>query len=149
MRFTGSIWFGLVYLRLKQTCIQDIAHAILEAYSRVLGNVAFGILSRIGDISQEDVSRDPNSPMAANSLPGVNLAGISGISISNISTRHTLIDKMDKVEGKFGLLKAEKASYTAFLSDEPNSNSVTATPSRSPRCFMGKEVCFTPPEMSP
>ncbi|KAJ9556198.1 hypothetical protein OSB04_010812 [Centaurea solstitialis] len=49
---------------------KDIAHAILEAYSRVLGNVAFGILSRIGDISQEDVSSDPNSPMAANSLPG-------------------------------------------------------------------------------
>ncbi|XP_024986701.1 rop guanine nucleotide exchange factor 14-like [Cynara cardunculus var. scolymus] len=128
---------------------KDIAHAILEAYSRVLGNVAFGILSRIGDISQEDVSSDPNSPMAANSLPGVNLSGISGISVSNISTRHTLIDKMNNIEGKLGLLKAEKASYTAFLSDEPNSNSVTGTPSRSPRCCMGKEVCFTPPKMSP
>ncbi|KAI3707329.1 hypothetical protein L6452_25750 [Arctium lappa] len=128
---------------------KDIAHAILEAYSRALGNVAFGILSRIGDISQEDVLSDPNSPMATNSLPGVNLAGISGISISNISTRHTLIDKMNNIEGKFDLLKAETASYTAFLSDEPNTNSVTTTPSRSPRCCMGKEVCFTPPKMSP
>ncbi|KAF5815679.1 putative PRONE domain, Rop guanine nucleotide exchange factor [Helianthus annuus] len=49
---------------------KDVAHAIIEAYSRVLGNLAFSILTRIGDISQEDVLSDPDSPMATNSTPG-------------------------------------------------------------------------------
>ncbi|KAK9079943.1 hypothetical protein SSX86_001618 [Deinandra increscens subsp. villosa] len=34
---------------------KDIAYAILEAYSRVLGNLAFNILTRIGDICEVDV----------------------------------------------------------------------------------------------
>ncbi|XP_071705497.1 rop guanine nucleotide exchange factor 14-like [Rutidosis leptorrhynchoides] len=129
---------------------KDIAHAILEAYSRVLGNLAYNILTRIGDICQRDVSIDPNSPMAKYSLAGVNVAGILGTSVSSISSaRHITVDKMDNIEGKLSLLKAEKASYNSTLSDETSSNSVTATPSRSPRCCIGKEVCFTPPDMTP
>nr|GEW68538.1 Rop guanine nucleotide exchange factor 14-like isoform X1 [Tanacetum cinerariifolium] len=116
---------------------KDIAHAILEAYSRVLGNLAFKILARIKDISQEDVSTDPNSPLATNGNPGVNVYGISSISMSNKSGRSTLIDN---IEGKFSLLKAEKASYSALLIDETNNNSVTATPSRGPRCCIGDYV---------
>nr|XP_043635765.1 rop guanine nucleotide exchange factor 14-like [Erigeron canadensis]XP_043636467.1 rop guanine nucleotide exchange factor 14-like [Erigeron canadensis] len=119
---------------------KDIAHAILEAYSRVLGNLAFNILARIGDICQADVSVDPNSPLAKISLPGLNVYGISGISISSISARYTSVDKMNSIEGKLSLLKDEKASYTSALSDETYTNSVTATPSRSPRCCMGKEA---------
>ncbi|KAL8244644.1 hypothetical protein R6Q59_010902 [Mikania micrantha] len=122
---------------------KDIAYAILEAYSRVLGNLAFNILTRFGDICQEDVSVDPNSPMAMYSLPGVK---ITGICISSVSSRHILFDKMNNIEGKLSLLKAEKASYTACLSDDTNADSVTATPSR---CCIGKEVCFTPTKMSP
>ncbi|PWA98936.1 RHO guanyl-nucleotide exchange factor 14 [Artemisia annua] len=125
---------------------KDISHAILEAYSRVLGNLAFKILARIEDICQEDVSTDPNSPLATSSLPGVNVYGISSISMSNKSARSTLIDT---IEGKFSLLKAEKASYSALLIEETSNNSVTATPSRSPRCCIAKEVCFTPRTMSP
>ena len=34
--------------------LQDVGHSIVEAYSRVLGNVAFSILERIGDVLQED-----------------------------------------------------------------------------------------------
>ncbi|KAI7752976.1 hypothetical protein M8C21_026717, partial [Ambrosia artemisiifolia] len=56
---------------------KDVAHAIIEAYSRVLGNLAFSILTRIGDISQEDVLSDPDSPMATNSTQGLNIPGIS------------------------------------------------------------------------
>lgn len=118
----------------------------MEAYSRVLGNLAFNILARIEDICQEDVSTDPNSPLATNSLPGVNVYGISSISMSNKSARSTLIDN---IEGKFSLLKAEKASYSALLVDETSNNSVTPTPSRSPRCCIAKEDCFTPRTMSP
>ncbi|KAL4565194.1 hypothetical protein LXL04_029279 [Taraxacum kok-saghyz] len=46
---------------------KDVAHAILEAYSRVLGNLAFSILTRIGDVSQEDMLSNPT-----NSLQGAN-----------------------------------------------------------------------------
>ncbi|KAM0043697.1 putative PRONE domain, Rop guanine nucleotide exchange factor [Helianthus debilis subsp. tardiflorus] len=115
---------------------KDIAYAILEAYSRVLGNLAFNILARIGDICHEDESVDPNSPMPM---------GFSGI----VSARHTLFDKMNYIDGKLSLLKVEKASYTPFLGDETNTDSIAATPSRIPHCCIGKEVCYTPPKMSP
>ncbi|KAI3505398.1 hypothetical protein L1887_27527 [Cichorium endivia] len=111
---------------------KDVAHAILEAYSRVLGNLAFSILTRIGDVSQEDILSDPNSPMATNCLSGA----IIPISTSNTMATHTLIDKMDKIEGKTSPLKAQEASHISFLSDEPNRRSVTSTPSRSGGCCL-------------
>ncbi|KAJ0898283.1 putative PRONE domain, Rop guanine nucleotide exchange factor [Helianthus annuus] len=110
---------------------KDIAYAILEAYSRVLGNLAFNILARIGDICHEDEAVDPNSPMPL---------GFSGI----VSARHTLFDKMNYIDGKLSLLKAKKASYTPFLGDETNTDSIAATSSRIPHCCIGKEVCYTP-----
>ncbi|KAK1430738.1 hypothetical protein QVD17_13694 [Tagetes erecta] len=75
----------------------DVAHAIIEAYSRVLGNLAFSILTRIGDISQEDVLSDPDSPMATKSTTGVNISRNLGVSKLNINASHTLIDKMDNI----------------------------------------------------
>ncbi|XP_076906216.1 rop guanine nucleotide exchange factor 14-like [Bidens hawaiensis] len=63
---------------------KDVAHAIIEAYSRVLGNLAFSILTRIGDISQEDFLSDPDSPLATNITQGV-----SGVSRTNIKAGHT------------------------------------------------------------
>ncbi|KAI7728666.1 hypothetical protein M8C21_010232 [Ambrosia artemisiifolia] len=98
---------------------KDIAHAILEAYSRVLGNLAFTVLTRIEDICQEDVSADPNSPLATNSHPGV-----SGIFMSSVSARYTLFDKLNYKDGRLSLLEAEKASYTSFLGVETNTISV-------------------------
>ncbi|KAI3804554.1 hypothetical protein L1987_26187 [Smallanthus sonchifolius] len=106
---------------------KDVAHAIIEAYSRVLGNLAFSILTRIGDISQEDVLSDPNASMATNSTQGVNSTGSL-----NIKTRHALIDKMDSTEGKLSSLKTEAASYTA-------------TPSTSSGCCLGKEAYLDTP----
>ncbi|GKA02038.1 Rop guanine nucleotide exchange factor 14-like protein [Tanacetum coccineum] len=127
----------------------DVAHAIIEAYSRVLGNLAFSILTRIGDVSQEDILSDPDSPMATNSLLRANIPGISGISSSNTKTKHTLIDKMDNIEGKSSLLKTEEASHTGLLSDEPSIRSATTTPSRSSGCCLGKEAYFSTPTDSP
>ncbi|KAF5774503.1 putative PRONE domain, Rop guanine nucleotide exchange factor [Helianthus annuus] len=127
---------------------KDVAHAIIEAYSRVLKNLAFSILTRIGDISQEDVLSDPNSPMAKNSLIGVNIPSIVGVSSSNTKARRTLIDKMDTIEGKLSLLKTKEASDTALLSDESNLRSVTATPSTSSGC-VGKESYFSSPTDTP
>ncbi|XP_062147035.1 rop guanine nucleotide exchange factor 14-like isoform X2 [Alnus glutinosa] len=42
---------------------KDVGHSILEAYSRVLGNLAYSILFRIRDILEEDGLSNPNSPV--------------------------------------------------------------------------------------
>ncbi|KAG7031638.1 Rop guanine nucleotide exchange factor 14 [Cucurbita argyrosperma subsp. argyrosperma] len=47
---------------------KDVGHSILEAYSRVLGNLAYSILTRIVDVLQEDALRSSiarNSPNMA------------------------------------------------------------------------------------
>ncbi|MFS7923271.1 hypothetical protein Hanom_Chr03g00258721 [Helianthus anomalus] len=49
---------------------------------------------------------------------------------------------MDGIEMKLSLLKTGEASYTAFIS-EPNRRPVTATPSRSFGCGLGKEAYFS------
>ncbi|PSR91732.1 Rop guanine nucleotide exchange factor like [Actinidia chinensis var. chinensis] len=55
---------------------KDVGHSILEAYSRVLRNLAFKILSRIGEILQEDVISNPKSPLTTCCFP-VNFTGNS------------------------------------------------------------------------
>ncbi|KAL8259888.1 hypothetical protein R6Q59_027841 [Mikania micrantha] len=128
---------------------KDVAHAIIEAYSRVLSNLAFSILTRIGDISQEDILSDPNSPMTINRLHCLNISNIPCISSSNLNAKHTLIDKMDSMEGNLSLLKTEEASDTSLLSDEPNRRSVTATASTSSACCLGTESYFSSPTNTP
>ena len=42
--------------------MQDVGHAIVEAYSRVLVGVAFSILSRVAEIMlEDDLIKKPNS----------------------------------------------------------------------------------------
>lgn len=90
---------------------QDVAHAILEAYSRVLGNLAFSILTRIGDVSHEDMLSNPDSSN------GTNRGETISIPSSNTkASSHTLIDKMDNIEGKMNFLKTEEDSHVIFLS---------------------------------
>ncbi|XP_020694626.1 rop guanine nucleotide exchange factor 14 isoform X1 [Dendrobium catenatum] len=43
---------------------KDVGHSILEAYSKVIVNLAFSILSRIGDILQEDDLKKPPTPIS-------------------------------------------------------------------------------------
>ncbi|KAK9067868.1 hypothetical protein SSX86_011979 [Deinandra increscens subsp. villosa] len=128
---------------------KDVAYSIIEAYSRVLRNLAFSILTRIGDISQEDILSDPDSPMAKKCLLGVNITGIPDIAVPYIKTRDTPTDQMDSIEGKISLLTTEEAPDTAFLSDEPNRRSVTATPSTSSGCCLGTETLFSSPMDTP
>lgn len=111
--------------------------------------MAFSILTRIGDIFQEDVLSDPNSPIATNGFPGGNIPAISVICSWNTNATHTLIDKMDSIEGKSNLLKTEEDSDTAFLSDETIRRSVTTTPSRSSGCCLGKDAYFSSPKDTP
>ncbi|EPS63690.1 hypothetical protein M569_11093, partial [Genlisea aurea] len=56
---------------------KDVGHSILEAYSRVLSNLAFSILIRIGDVLQRDIVSNPNSPAAMSHLVGERIPGLS------------------------------------------------------------------------
>ncbi|XP_019445181.1 PREDICTED: rop guanine nucleotide exchange factor 14-like isoform X2 [Lupinus angustifolius] len=77
---------------------KDLGHSILEAYSRVLGNLAFSILSRIEDIMQEDSLSNPNSPLVTSCSPCLNL---SETCVIGSHIRHSLLDKMNMADGKY------------------------------------------------
>ncbi|KAK4389102.1 Rop guanine nucleotide exchange factor 14 [Sesamum angolense] len=67
---------------------KDVGHAILEAYSRVLANLAFSILSRIGDILQEDLnSADGKSFNASDIEAHYEEAKISSVSATPSRSR--------------------------------------------------------------
>lgn len=135
--------FVFVYL-----FVQDIGHAILEAYSRVLGNLAFSILSRIGDILQEDSLSNPNSPVVTSFSPAINLSETWVVS-SHI--RHSLIDKMNKADGRYCESSCGSTSDLELSSiDAKGGNSVTQTPSRSRVWCIGREACTSAsPQNSP
>ncbi|KAH1106688.1 hypothetical protein J1N35_010456 [Gossypium stocksii] len=107
---------------------KDVGHSILEAYSRVLKNLAFSIMCRMGEILQEDSLCNPNSGVATWCFPGIN--------VGNPRHSHSLSDVMNKVEGKY----CESDTDGELYSDA----SINATPStsRSRRVWcIGKEAC--------
>ncbi|KAK3004087.1 hypothetical protein RJ639_017887 [Escallonia herrerae] len=127
---------------------KDVGHSILEAYSRVLGNLAFSILSRMGDILQEDILSNPNSPVAVSRFP-VNLTGILDTP-PNLRIRHSLINQMNNVDGQLCNSNSSKVSDVELSSDETKASSLTATPSRSRVWCIGKEACISlSPSSSP
>ncbi|KAL8101730.1 rop guanine nucleotide exchange factor 14-like [Apium graveolens] len=119
---------------------KDIGHSILEAYSRVLANLAFSILSRIGDILQEEILSNPNSPAAACNFPGVNLTR-SEHRMPSLRVRHSLIDQMNIVDGQFREPNAVKYSECESSGDEPKTSSVMGTPGRSKVWCIGRDGC--------
>lgn len=121
---------------------KDIGHSILEAYSRVLGNLAYSILSRIGNILQEDYSSNPNSPIPKCCFPsGLNLNGISDSPpIVKPRIRHSLVDRMNKADEYFSDSNPGRTSDSEVSSTtEAKSSSVTATPSSSRIWCIGKD----------
>ncbi|KAL3498095.1 hypothetical protein ACH5RR_040827 [Cinchona calisaya] len=109
---------------------KDLGHAILEAYSRVLGNLALSILSRIADILEEDRLSNPSTPVATTHFPGLRIQEISGSPMQR-RVRHSLIDQMNSADGNplcspFG---------------DSNVSSATATPSRSRVWCIGGDGC--------
>ncbi|XP_015950580.1 rop guanine nucleotide exchange factor 14-like [Arachis duranensis] len=119
---------------------KDIGHSILEAYSRVLASLALSILSRIGDILQEDALSNPNSPMASiNSYsPGTSLSE-SWVASSHV--KHSLIDKMNKADVQYCESSCDSNSDLELSSAEAKANSVTSTPSRNRVWCIGREAC--------
>ncbi|CAJ1942017.1 unnamed protein product [Sphenostylis stenocarpa] len=124
---------------------KDIGHSILEAYSRVLGSLAFSILSRIGDILQEDALSNPNSPISTSHSPGTNLseAWVVGSRI-----RHSLIDRMNEADGQQCGSSCASTSDTELPSTEASASIVTATPSRGRLWCIGKNMSKMSPQYS-
>ncbi|KAK8614328.1 hypothetical protein V6N13_122689 [Hibiscus sabdariffa] len=101
---------------------KDVGHSILEAYSRVLKNLAFSILSRMGEILQEDSLCNPDSGVATWFFPGIKVE----------NTRCSLIDAMKRVEG----------SHCESDTDRGSCGDATPSTSRSGRVWcIGKETC--------
>ncbi|KAJ9134912.1 hypothetical protein P3X46_032153 [Hevea brasiliensis] len=131
---------------LEATKIQygrDVGHSILEAYSRVLGNLAFSILCRIGDILQEDASSNPNSHATISYFPGINVSGIPETPVHALHSRRLLVDQMNKVDGKYRESNASYNSDIGFSYSEAKASSVNATPSRSRVWCIGREACIS------
>ncbi|XP_038724593.1 rop guanine nucleotide exchange factor 14 isoform X1 [Tripterygium wilfordii] len=131
---------------------KDVGYAILEAYSRVLGNVAFSIISRIKDIVQEDALSNPNSPAATYCFTGT--MGNLETPVAGYHIRHSLINQMNQVaDGKCG--KQSKSDENSNLDLEfsltlARARSASSTPSRRRLWCIGKEACINvPPENSP
>ncbi|KAI3841589.1 hypothetical protein MKX03_015504 [Papaver bracteatum] len=111
---------------------KDVGHSILESYSRVIGNLAFSILSRIKDILQEDYLSKPNSPVSSSCFSGSTLSGISELSSASKREQLSLIDQMKMVDGQScGDSSTSKASEIDFSDSEAKTSSVASTPCRS------------------
>ncbi|KAK8505036.1 hypothetical protein V6N11_012510 [Hibiscus sabdariffa] len=101
---------------------KDVGHLILEAYSRVLKNLAFSIMCRMGEILQEDSLCNPDSSGAMWCFPGIKVE----------NPRQSGIDAMEKVEGKYCESDTDRESYS----------DATPSTSRSRRVWcIGKETC--------
>lgn len=136
------IWWRSWCLLINQN-VQDVGHSILEAYSRVLANLAFSILSRLGDILQEDIMSNPNSPVAMSHLVGARIPGISDSPMLD-RVRHSLIHQLNGID-----MKSCSSRETTDVSDidgnheEAKISSVSATPSRSRVWCIGREACHS------
>lgn len=130
---------------------KDVGHSVVEAYSRVLVGLGFSIMSRIGDILQEDDLKKPTTPIATlkfDFTSDVYLAGITETPPGHI--KRSLVDQMNKVDGRYIKHNASKAV------EEPNSDSkektimvVTASPLGSRGWCYGREPCVITPPSSP
>lgn len=121
---------------------QDVGHSIMEAYSRVLRNLAFSIISRIGEILQEDTLSNPNSPSAMLCFTGINMNRIMQSPSCGPSARHSLIDQMNKADGKYSESNSSSYPDRELCYGEGRTNSVDATPSGSRVWCIGKEACI-------
>ena len=80
-------------------CFQDIGHAILEAYSRILASLAFRILSRIREILQEDALSNASSTATPSCFSGSNdMFRTPERLLVSSRLRHSLIHDINKAD---------------------------------------------------
>ncbi|XP_008238005.1 PREDICTED: rop guanine nucleotide exchange factor 14 [Prunus mume] len=114
---------------------KDVGHSIMEAYSRVLGNLAFSILSRVGDVLQEDALNNPNSFTASSYFPWINISHNSSMAGQNI--RYSFID------GNKGDRRHSDSTLSSISYSVAKDSPVTATPSRARVWCIGREACVS------
>ncbi|KAG2304160.1 hypothetical protein Bca52824_032811 [Brassica carinata] len=119
---------------------KDIGHAVLEAYSRTLANLAYRILSRMGEILREDSLSNPNSPAPPSCFPSSrDLYRTPERPLLSSRVRHSLTDDMNKADGT-------ETGLDFLFADAKFVSSVNATPSRSSRIWCMSKV---PTDASP
>ncbi|CAA6672080.1 unnamed protein product [Spirodela intermedia] len=95
---------------------KDVGHAIVEAYSRVLGNLAFCILTRIGDVLQEDDLHQPISTADADLKFELSsemyLSGAAETPPGYI--KRALIDQMDMADGRLRVADVIRCPWQLF-----------------------------------
>lgn len=114
--------------------------------------LAFSILSRIGDILQEDDLKKPTTPIATLKFDfssDVYLSGITETPPGRI--KRCLIHQMNMVDGRYSKDNASKAVEEPFLGNKANTIMVVAaSPFKSRAWCYGRELCVnTPPSSSP
>lgn len=125
---------------------KDIGHSILEAYSRVLGNLAYSILCRMQDILQEDALSNPNSPVDTHYFPSINLCETSAV---GLHVKLSLTDEMNKLSVHCHS-NSSGTSDLEFSYSDAKTSSVAATPSRSSVWCISREACMSvSPKNSP
>ena len=119
-----------------------MGQSILEAYSRVLRNLAFRIMSRIAEILQEDTLSNPNSPVATLCFPGINVNRNMQSPSCGLRARHSLTDQTNIADGKY--CESDSSSYSdrELCYNEVRTNCVNATPSANRVWCIGKEACI-------
>ncbi|XP_051151304.1 rop guanine nucleotide exchange factor 14-like isoform X2 [Andrographis paniculata] len=119
---------------------KDVGQAIIEAYSRVLANLAFSILSRIGDILQEDLMSSPNSSAAISHLVGARIPGISDSPVID-RVRHSLIYQKNCInQNSFTNSSETEASDVECHDEQTKIGLASATPSRNRVWCIGREA---------
>lgn len=123
---------------------KDVGYSIVEAYSRVLVNLAFSILSRIGDILQEDDMKKPTTPISTlkfDFFSDVYLAGITETPPGHI--RRSLIHQINRVDGRFCSFKESEVNDEDCCCLDNKARIVTVTkssPQRSRGWRYGREA---------
>ncbi|GAB4834850.1 hypothetical protein Ancab_033119 [Ancistrocladus abbreviatus] len=105
---------------------KDVGHSILEAYSRVIANLAHKMLSRIGDILQEDQLSNPSSRVAKCGFLGLSQRGMPESPAINSGA-----GKMNKVDGYASDSNASRTESEIFSPIETKTSSATDTPGQS------------------
>ncbi|XP_050375666.1 rop guanine nucleotide exchange factor 14 [Argentina anserina] len=120
---------------------KDIGHSILEAYSRVLGNLAFSILSRIGDILHEDALNTPNSLTAPSYFPGISFTNNLESSVLGQNIRNSSFDRSSGDHRNSGSTSC--SVDLEFSYSVTKGSPLTATPSRARAWCIGREACIS------
>lgn len=120
---------------------KDVGHSILEAYSRVLGNLALSILSRIGDILQEDALNNPSSFAASSYFPGINFTDNLDTSMLGQNIRYSFLDRSSGDHRNSDSISC--SIDLEFSYSMTKGSRITATPSRARVWCIGREACVS------